>query len=91
MEVTVKLFAGWAAGVPHSTLSVSMAPGATVGDLLQRLAELDPELCGRLRAGIADGYVQVLVDGRNVRFLEGDRTLLTEGVTVAFLPPVAGG
>ena len=36
-------------------------------------------------------YVNVLVNGRSINFLEGLKTELSDGDEVAIFPPVAGG
>jgi molybdopterin converting factor small subunit len=91
MEITVKLFAGLAAGAGHAQMVVDLPESATVSDLLAALRQRDPDTYRRIREGLDSGYIQALRDGRNVRFLAGEDTVLSEGVTVAFLPPVGGG
>lgn len=48
------------------------------------LEENSPEL--RLKSGVT-----VMLNGRNVRFLEGFETELSSGDTVAIFPPIGGG
>ena len=91
MQVTVKFFAGWGASAQRATWDVALPDGATFAALKAEIARRDPELHRRLEEALAAGYVHALLDGRNVRLLDGDRTVLVEGATVAFLPPVSGG
>jgi MoaD family protein len=65
--------------------------GSTLRDVLETLASTDPDFVARLEAGLEDGYLNVLVNGRNARFLAGHDTRVKAGDVVAFLPPVGGG
>jgi MoaD family protein len=91
MEITVKLFAGLRAAARRAIFELELPANATVSDLMDRIATEDPDTHARLRRGIGDGYIHILLNGRNVRFLQGERTPLPDGGTVAFLPPVSGG
>jgi len=67
-------------------------PGATVRELLGNLVEAYPPL----RERIFDGselpqFLNVFVDGADVRLSDGLDTELAEGATVILLPAVAGG
>jgi sulfur-carrier protein len=66
--------------------------GGTVRDLLRDLEGRYPGLT----AGIVNGdglhrFVNVYVNGEDVRYLESLETEVKEGDTVAILPAVAGG
>jgi MoaD family protein len=89
--VTVKVFGGLRDTVGGSALSVPIRPGSTVDDLLAILDRRHHELAGALRRGLSEGYLNVLVNGRNARFLTGGATRLADGDAVAFLPPIGGG
>jgi sulfur-carrier protein len=69
------------------------ASGATVGDLLaaldRRYPGLQAQICdedGRIRR-----FVNVFVNGRNVRDAEGEETRLEPGDEVGVMPAMAGG
>ena len=69
------------------------ANGATVGDLLvaldQRYPGLQAQICdedGRIRR-----FVNVFVNGRNVRDADGEETALHPGDEVGVMPAMAGG
>ena len=91
MGVTVKLptqlraAAGGAATVA--------ADGDTVGAVLDSLYEQHPDL----RDSLSDGegalrrFVNVYVDGEDVRFGDGLQTPVSDGGEVQILPAVAGG
>jgi MoaD family protein len=67
--------------------------GATVGEVLDALFERHAELRDRLSDG--DGglrrFVNVYVDGDDVRFQAGLATQVRDGAEVQVLPSVAGG
>ena len=91
MAVTVKLptqlraSAGGAATIP--------VEGDTVGAVLDALYGLHPELRDRLcdDGGTLRRFVNVYVDGEDVRFGEGLETAVGDGAEVQILPAVAGG
>lgn len=89
--VTVRVFGGLRelAGRAPLTFPARLVP--TVGALLLRLDADHPRLAEALRSGLRDGYLNILVNGRNVRFLAGEQTPVAEGDSVAFLPPIGGG
>jgi MoaD family protein len=73
-----------------ATVSVD---GATVGEVLASLFDRHGELRDRLSDG--DGgvrrFVNVYVDGEDVRFGDGMQTPVADGQEVQILPAVAGG
>jgi molybdopterin converting factor small subunit len=67
-------------------------PGQTVREVLDGLVETYPSL----RERIYDGndlpqFLNVFVDGSDVRLFEGLETKVEDGTTVILLPAVAGG
>ena len=91
MAVTVK--------IPPQLRSVTGGQGAaevtagTVGDCLQALYDEHAELRERMADG--DGglrrFVNVYLDGEDVRFLDGMDTPVPDGAELQILPAVAGG
>ena len=71
--------------------SRALPAGGTLGDLIRELSSALPEVTAKLERGFEEGYLNVLINGRNARFLDGRRTRLAKGDTIAFLPPVGGG
>jgi molybdopterin synthase sulfur carrier subunit len=64
----------------------------TVREALDALVAAHPALTGRVREG--DGvptFLNVFVDGEDIRLLEGLETRLGPGAKVLLLPAVAGG
>jgi MoaD family protein len=90
-RVTVRVFGGLRELAGRSPLEVQVCKAPTVTALLSFLDCEHPKLAAALHDGIRDGYLNILVNGRNVRFLLEDSTPLAAGDTVAFLPPIGGG
>ena len=67
--------------------------GDTLGDLLDALAAEHPLLGRRIRdeTGQVRRFVNVYVDGDDVRFEGGLETKVRDGAEVQVLPSVAGG
>jgi molybdopterin converting factor small subunit len=91
MSVTVKLpvqLRPSAGGASEASVE-----GATVGEALQSLFTVHPEL--RERIADSDGalrrFVNVYVSGEDIRFLEGTDTPVSDGAELTILPAVAGG
>jgi MoaD family protein len=67
--------------------------GATVGEVLDALYDRHGEL--RERVADDDGalrrFVNVYLDGEDVRFLDGLETAVPDGAELQILPAVAGG
>jgi sulfur-carrier protein len=84
------VLADLAGGTKH--LQVEPA-GGTLADLLDTLAAVHPALARRIRdeAGALRRFVNVYVDGDDVRFAGGLGTPVPDGAVVQVLPSVAGG
>jgi molybdopterin synthase sulfur carrier subunit len=67
--------------------------GGTLADLLDALAAEHPRLTRRIRdeTGTVRRFVNVYVDGEDVRFQDGLATTVRDGAEVQVLPSVAGG
>jgi molybdopterin synthase sulfur carrier subunit len=84
------VLADLAGGAKHLRVDVR---GDTVADLLDRLAADHPLLARRIRdeTGQVRRFVNVYVDGDDVRYQQGVATPLADGMVVQVLPSVAGG
>jgi molybdopterin synthase sulfur carrier subunit len=92
MNVELRCFGPVREAVGAKTAERELPDGATVGDLLSDLVEEAPELEGTLLdAGEVAESINVTVEGRNVRQLEGAATTLSDGDVVRIAPPVVGG
>jgi molybdopterin converting factor small subunit len=67
--------------------------GATVGDLVTGLVEQYPSLRGQLLSdeGELNRFVNVYVNGQDVRYLNGLKTAVEARDEVRLLPAMAGG
>lgn len=93
MNVELRCFGSVRDAVGSKTAERELSEGATVGDLLAVLVADAPELEGQLldESGEVSGSINVTVEGRNVRQLDGAETPLTDGDVVRIAPPVVGG
>ena len=92
-EVTLRLPAVLADLVGgRRSLVVAPAP-RTVGELLDRVEVDEPVVVRRIRdeTGALRRFVNVYVDGDDIRHLDGLATAVAAGATVHVLPSVAGG
>ena len=67
--------------------------GDTLGDLLDAVAARHPTLDRRIRdeTGRVRRFVNVYVDGEDVRWQDGLATAVPDGAVVQVLPSIAGG
>jgi MoaD family protein len=91
MAVTVKLptqLRAAAGGASQAKLE-----GSTVAEVLEALYAVHGELRERLSAedGGLRRFVNVFVEGEDIRFLDGLDTPVRDGAEVTILPAVAGG
>ena len=92
IEVVLPGFlADLAGGEKH--VEVDVGEGATLAAVLDRLADGRPLLDRRIRdeTGALRRFVNVYVDGEDVRFEQGVRTPVGDGAVIQVLPSVAGG
>ncbi len=84
------VLADLAGGAKHLEVEVG---GGTVADLLDALSAEHPLLGRRIRdeTGQVRRFVNVYVDGDDVRFSGGLATPVADGTVVQVLPSVAGG
>jgi molybdopterin synthase sulfur carrier subunit len=68
-------------------------PGDTVGELLQALVEAHPGLRDQLFTpdGELNRFVNVYVDGQDIRYLQGAATPVDARDELVILPAMAGG
>ena len=73
--------------------SAVQASGATVGEVLEQVYAQHGELRERIARddGEVRRFVNVYVDGEDMRFLDGLGTQVRDGAEVQVLPAVAGG
>ncbi|MBN1858773.1 MoaD/ThiS family protein [Candidatus Bipolaricaulota bacterium] len=91
MRITIKLFGGLGEESGRRQLILDVGESASVADALAAIRRDHGELGQQLGASLEAGYISILLDGRNVRFLDGMETKLKPECVLAFLPPVGGG
>lgn len=94
MDVEVKIPAALATecdGERHITITI--AEGADLAALLDRLEAAHPRLGRRLRdeAGRVRRFVNIYIDDEECRRLDGTATPIGPGQSVQILPSIAGG
>jgi MoaD family protein len=91
MAVTVKLPTQLRAAAGGS--AATEVEGSTVGEVLDDLFERYTELRDRISEddGSLRRFVNVYVEGEDIRFLDGLETPVADGGEVTILPAVAGG
>jgi molybdopterin converting factor small subunit len=84
---------GFLADLAGGSRHVDVEDAATVAAVLDRLATGHPLLVRRIRdeTGAIRRFVNVYVDGEDVRFEQGPATAVRDGAVIQVLPSVAGG
>jgi len=92
LRITVKAFASFREVIGGSGhMNIEIPEGSSIEDLIQLLQErLRPKIDLRILLDASSG-VKTLVNGREIAYLEGVKTRLSDGDVVAFIPPVGGG
>lgn len=66
--------------------------GATAGEVLKNLAALHPAIGDQIfENGKIRGFVNVFVGDEDIRFLDGDATVVKADDEVTLIPAIAGG
>jgi len=93
MGIVVKFFATFRAITGHKQTEIPIKEPITLHQLLDRLFAMYGEefrnnilVNGKLRR-----FVNILVNGRAIRWLANLETPIHEGDTIAIFPPVGGG
>lgn len=90
----VRLFATLRTLAGSRSIAIAAADGDSIRSVLERLIAERPALAGEVLSADGAGllpYVNVFVDGRSVRDLDGLETRVRSTSAIAVFPPVAGG
>ena len=92
MKITVRAFADYREIIGNE-VELVLPEGETIGALLSDIAECHPELKRQMfvKKGELKEFINILINGRNIAFLNNMATVLVDGDIIALFPPVAGG
>ena len=79
--------------VGSKSIHIDGAPSMTVAQMLEEIFVLHPVLHGKMldEAGNLQSSVHLLINGRDVRYLDGLETVVTPQDRIHIFPPVGGG
>jgi len=91
--ITIELPKALGLSVDGKTTVVIDAPCVTVGDALAALGRRSPGVLDRVidERGDVRMHVNVFRNGESIRFLEGLRTPVSDGMTILVLAAISGG
>jgi molybdopterin synthase sulfur carrier subunit len=89
----VRIFATLRSFVGAKEVEVDVEAGDTVRNMLDKLTDEYPTLRERVLddEGNLQSSINVFVNGRNIKFLDGLNSPIQEGDRLALFPPVGGG
>lgn len=90
--IEVKLYATLRSLVGSKSVIIQRDAG-TVGVVLEELTEVYPDLRGAIfdEPEVVRPFVAIMVNGRDIRHLNGLDTVIDKDATVDIFPPIAGG
>ena len=95
MKVVVRSIALIKTLLGQGEMELSLADGATIDDLVERLTEIGGDKLAPYLAVPKDesahAPLRVMVNGRDIAVLAGRKTVLEEGDDVLIFIPIAGG
>jgi len=93
LNVRVKFYGMAYDEVGTRELSLELADGSTVDDLLSIIVDKYPDLTNLVydKKGVFREYLEVAVNKNDIIGLDGLKTGLSDGDTVLIMPPIGGG
>ena len=93
MNVMVRFYGMAYDEVGTRELSMDLAEGSIVDDLLSIIVEKYPDLNNLVydKEGVFREYLEVAVNKTDIIGLDGLETALSDGDTVLIMPPIGGG
>ncbi|MFX1587660.1 MAG: ubiquitin-like small modifier protein 1 [Promethearchaeota archaeon] len=92
IKITVKLFAQFREFLKKNKIEIEVEEGTNIFQLIESLCDLYD-----LREKIFDKkneikqQINILKNGRQIKFLEGTKTKLEHGDEISLFPPIMGG
>ena len=93
IKVTIRVFASLKLITNKREINLELEEGADIGHSLEKLFSLYE----KLRSEVFDDkkelkeWIQILKNGRNIKYLDGLNTELNNEDIISIFPPVAGG
>ncbi len=93
LEKTLRLYSTLRDAVGAKEIVIPFQDGHTVRDMIEVIGRMNPTLRAKIvnETGELTGLVHILVHGRNITWLQGLDTVVSEQDEVVLLPPSAGG
>ncbi len=89
----IKVYATLRDVIGSPSIHVDDSPSLTVGQLLQSLCARYPALLTKILINDQDLHpaLHILINGRDMRYINGLETALTPADSIRIFPPVGGG
>ena len=89
----VKVYATLRIKIGQSKIKVNAGPGDTVRDAIREVLERYPILAADVMTDDSElvNHVNIFLNGRNVRLLDGLDSVIQDGQRLDIFPPVGGG
>jgi molybdopterin synthase sulfur carrier subunit len=89
----VRVYATLRLKTGQASIDIQSGPGDTVRDAIGQVLELYPVLAPDMLTddGELADHVQVFLNGRNIRLMQGLDSVIQEGQRLNIFPPVGGG
>ena len=93
LEKSLKLYSTLRDAVGAKELTIPFQNVHTVRDMIQVIGTMNPTLGAKIVNGDGEltGLVHILVHGRNIMWLQGLDTVVSDKDEIVLLPPSAGG
>lgn len=91
MQVELRFFASFREAVGSRTIDREFTSDQTVGDILSELDAEHRDLQFFDDGGELRQHLSIMINGRDISFLDGLDSTLEDGDVLAMFPPVAGG
>lgn len=93
IKTKIRFFASFKQITNKREVEIDLEEGATIHQLLQVLFERYSSFQDKIfnESNELRKWIQILLNGRSIKFLQGLETKLSNGDIISLFPPVAGG